>query len=92
MLLSLIAGWLTKRIWPNGVIIVIGISIVGAFIGYMLDEASNAQRIQAGEPILENPVVIALLGIVIDIVINFILFLLLWKFRNKLKPHVKLND
>lgn len=92
MLLSLIAGWLTKRTWPTGVLIVLGISAASAIFGFFQGESVNANRGVLGLPLLPNGPGVVFGGFVIDTITNFILFLVAWTLRKKFRPHAEKPD
>lgn len=92
MIFSLIAGWLTKRIWPVGILIVLGISVASALIGFLQDEAVNSNRDALGLALRPNGAGIVLEGFVIDAVTNFVLFLIMWGLRRKFRPHAEKPD
>ena len=87
MLLAFIAGWLTKRIWPNGVIIVILISVIWSAIGYLRDSQINSTSGFLGEPSVENGYFVIFLGLIVDIIVNLIIFAAAWFLRRRFRPH-----
>lgn len=92
MLFSLIVGWLTKRIWPTGILIVLGISTAWALIGFLQDQSMNSTRQILGGTLRPNGVGIVAAGFLIDVAINFVLFLLARFLRSKIRPHADKPD
>ena len=87
MIFSAIAGWFVKRFWPTGLIIVIFITIANAVIQFFRYQSINSNRELLGEGTYPNNATIVFGGAAIELVINLVVFLVVWMLRRKFKPH-----
>lgn len=92
MIFSAIAGWFVKKFWPTGIIIVLLISAANAIIQYFRYEGINSTRGAFGEGLYENGAGVILGGFAIDVVINLVIFAIVWGLRHKLKSHLDDRD
>lgn len=92
MIFSAIAGWFVKRFWPTGILVVLLISSANAIIQYFRYEGINSNRGLLGEGLLANGTAVVLGGFAIDVVINLVIFAIVWGLRRKLKPHLDDRD
>lgn len=89
MIFSAIAGWFVRRFWPTGIIIVLLISAANAAIQYVRYEEINSTRKLFRERTYSNDLSALIGGLAIDVVINLVVFAIVWRARRKFKPHVE---